>query len=229
MRRCKLIVLMLMLLASARAAATDISDLPLVEVRAQRGSDLLAVFFSGDGGWAGLDRGVSARLAAAGVPVVGVNSLRYFWSERSPEKAAEDLARVLHHYLADGRAETRVLLIGYSTGADVLPFLVNRLPQDLRRRIASMSLIAPGHEAVFKIYPLEWIRKKEPRGAPLLPEIERLSHLPLLCMYGQGDDSALCPALPPQYATVTPIGKGHHLGGEYEAIAERILSFSRPE
>lgn len=217
-----------MLLASVQAAATDISDLPLVEVRAQRRSDLLAVFFSGNGGWAGLDQRVSARLAAAGVPVVGVNSFRYFWTQRSPERAAQDLTRVLHHYLSDGRPETRVLLIGYSTGADVLPFLVNRLPEDLRKRVASVSLIAPGHEAVFKIHLLEWIRQTEGRGAPLLPEIERLRPLPLLCMYGQGDDSALCPALPPQYATVTLIGKGHHLGGEYEAIAERILSFAQP-
>jgi len=208
-----------------QVTASDMSDLPLVEVRAQGRSDLLAVFFSGDGGWTGIDQRVSARLAGAGVPVVGINSLRYFWSGRSPEKTAQDLARVLHHYLPEGRTNTRVLLIGYSTGADVLPFIVNRLPEDLRRRLASVNLIAPAHEAEFKIHLLEWVRQTEPRGAPLLPEIELLPPLPLLCMYGQGDDSALCSTLPPQYATVTLIGKGHHLGGKYEVIAERILSF----
>lgn len=61
-------VLILMPLVSVRVAATDISDLPLLEGRTQRRSDLLAVFFCGNGGWAGLDRRVSARLAATGMP-----------------------------------------------------------------------------------------------------------------------------------------------------------------
>src|SRR5690348_10902118 len=101
------LIVPLMLLMAVRAAAATLSDLPLVEVRAERRSDLLAVFFSGDGGWTTIDRRVSARLAATGVPVVGVNSLRYFWKERSPEQATQDLVRVLRYYLADERPETR--------------------------------------------------------------------------------------------------------------------------
>jgi type IV secretory pathway VirJ component len=40
----------------------------------------MAVMYSGDGGWVGLDRDVAAVLAKAGVPVVGIDSLSYFWS-----------------------------------------------------------------------------------------------------------------------------------------------------
>ena len=39
------------------------------------------------------------------------------------------------------RRKQRVLLVGYSFGADVLPFVVNRLPPDLRDRVASVSLL----------------------------------------------------------------------------------------
>jgi len=227
--RARLIAPILMLLASLRAAAVDVSDLPLVEVLADRRSDLFAVFFSGDGGWTAIDRRVSTRLAAAGVSVVGVNSLRYFWREQSPDSAAQDLARVLRHYLPEEESDARVLLIGYSTGADVMPFLANRLPEDLRSRIAAVVLIAPGREAEFTIHVLDWIGQTESRGVPLLPEILRLAPVPVLCMYGQGDESALCPALPPQSAVVTRIGQGHHLGGKYEVIAADILSFTLPK
>jgi type IV secretory pathway VirJ component len=60
-----------------------------------------------------------------------------------------------------------------------------------------------------------------------MPEVERL-RLPVLCLWGEGDRSALCPELPPAHATMARIGSGHHLGGEYEQIAARILSFPTP-
>jgi type IV secretory pathway VirJ component len=206
-------------------APPSVADLPLVEIPPQGRSDRLAVFYSGDGGWASLDKGVSRRLAAAGVSVIGVNSLRYFWHERQPEQAAKDLTRVLEFYLRDRPERDKVLLVGYSTGADVLPFIVNRLPDALRARVASVTLIAPGHDAVFEIHVADWVPGRGRPGSPLAPEIERLGP-PVLCVYGPGDRSTLCPELSSQRVTTAPIGEGHHLGGEYEEIASRILSFS---
>jgi len=49
------------------------------------------------------------------------------------EATARDLARVIEHYTRTWN-KPRVLLIGYSQGADVLPFLVNRLPEEIHRR-----------------------------------------------------------------------------------------------
>ncbi|HEX6395856.1 MAG TPA: AcvB/VirJ family lysyl-phosphatidylglycerol hydrolase, partial [Steroidobacteraceae bacterium] len=55
---------------------SSLADLPLVEVRADHPGSSFAVLLSGDGGWAGLDKNVAAALAAKGVEVVGVDSLR---------------------------------------------------------------------------------------------------------------------------------------------------------
>jgi len=70
-------------------APVEVADLPLVEVQ-PRGTPgrHLAVILSGDGGWAGLDREVAGALAEKGVPVVGWNSLQYYWTPRTPEGAA---------------------------------------------------------------------------------------------------------------------------------------------
>ena len=116
----------------ASAPPPDIGDLPLQEVHASGSAAEFALLLTGDGGWAGLDQELAARLAASGVPTVGLNSLKYFWKARTPEEAARDVARILRHYLAAWNKQ-RVLLVGYSFGADVLPFVVNRLPADLRR------------------------------------------------------------------------------------------------
>lgn len=62
---------------SASATSPAIADLELVEV-VPPGSpreNMMAVILSGDGGWAGRDKAVASRLAAANVPVVGWSSL----------------------------------------------------------------------------------------------------------------------------------------------------------
>ena len=76
-------------------------------------SALMAVVISGDGGWAGLDKEVAGALAAKGIPVVGVNSLQYFWTARTPDGIARDLERILRRYLALWNRQ-EVMLIGYS-------------------------------------------------------------------------------------------------------------------
>src|SRR2546430_15762054 len=66
---------------------------PVIEMRASGVSREFALLLTGDGGWAGLDQELAARLAGNGVPTVGLNSLKYFWSARTPERTAEDAAR----------------------------------------------------------------------------------------------------------------------------------------
>ena len=108
------------------AVPAGLSGLPVIEVPAQPGgepADAFAIIMSGDGGWAGLDKDVAAALAAHGIPIVGLDSLRYFWSARTPEGLAADTDRMIRYYLAHLNKK-RVLLIGYSQGADVLPFAV---------------------------------------------------------------------------------------------------------
>ena len=53
----------------------DINDLPVQEVHAAGASDEFALLISGDGGWAGLDQELAARLAANGVPTVEPSAL----------------------------------------------------------------------------------------------------------------------------------------------------------
>jgi type IV secretory pathway VirJ component len=210
-------------LASGRPA--DISDLPLEEVHASGGSNEFALLITGDGGWAGLDQELAARLAANGVPTVGLNSLKYFWSERTPDETARDVVRVLRHYLAAWHKE-RVLLVGYSFGADVLPFIVNRLPPDLRARLASVSLLGIDAHASFEVRVSDWVGG-DSGGPPTRPELEEVRHVPVLCIYGEGEEDSICPVLSAGTATREKIGHGHHFSGEYATLAERILGFTR--
>jgi type IV secretory pathway VirJ component len=207
------------------ARPVEISDLPLQEVQAPGTSSEFALLITGDGGWAGLDRELAARLAANGVPTVALNSLKYFWSERTPDQTARDVARVLRHYLAAWNKQ-HVLLIGYSFGADVLPFVVNRLPPELRARVASVSLLGIDAHASFEVGIAEWVGSGQ-GGAPTRPELARLAQVPVLCIYGEGETDSICPGLTGPGITREQVGSGHHFSGEYATLAERILAFAR--
>lgn len=82
----------------AEENSAQVNSLPVVEVPANNPNETVTLFYSGDGGWRDLDRAVAGHMATLGYPVVGVDMLRYFWSSKTPEKAAEDLAALMAHY-----------------------------------------------------------------------------------------------------------------------------------
>jgi type IV secretory pathway VirJ component len=212
-------------------AATDaqrdgaLGDLPLIEVPAVASADELplAIVLSGDGGWAGLDKGVAAELAARGLPVVGLSTLKYYWQPRTPEQSAQDVARVMRHYLTAWK-RTRVLLVGYSFGANVLPFIVNRLPADLRSHIAGVSLLGLDVNTSFEIRVTGWLPGSSIGEQPVRPEIEKLQGVPTTCLYGEGEKHDPCAELAGPTMNAREVGKGHHFSGDYTALAEAVLA-----
>jgi type IV secretory pathway VirJ component len=213
--------------APPAAGAPPVAGLPLVEVpaRGHGGADAqrLAVIVSGDGGWAGIDREVGGALAARGIPVVGLNSLSYFWRSRTPDEIARDLARILEHYFA-AWGKQRAILVGYSMGADVLPFMVDRLPEALRDRVDLVALLGPEKMASFEFHVTQWLGGGSASDRPVMPEIRKLAGRPrLLCLYGEKESDSICPGLDPALGRSVGFAGSHHFGGNYDALAERIL------
>lgn len=215
----------------ATSANEPLDDLPLVDLTAaatRAGAEhYLAVVISGDGGWADIDRDIGDALSTQGIPVVGWDSLHYFWARRTPERAGQDLTRVIEHYLS--RQPTRqLLLIGYSLGADVLPFMVNRLPKEMKDRVALVALlgISPSMDFEFRI--ADWLPgKRAPAPYPTRPEVDRLAPLKVLCVYGENEKDSLCPQLIGESVTVRRLPGGHHFDGDYRKLTRIILDTAR--
>lgn len=208
-----------------RSLPGNLADLPLVVLPAKgSGTSSMAVLLSGDGGWAKIDRKLGNFLAGGGVPVVGLNSLRYFWKKRTPEEAAEDLSRILRHYLALWKKE-KAVLVGYSLGADVLPFMADRLPGEIIEKVSLMALLGPGTHTDFVFHVTEWLGATSKAARPVLPEVEKLIGMKvrILCFYGRQEPDSLCNKLEPNLVQVVPLKGAHHFGGNYSKIAEIIL------
>lgn len=205
-------------------AATGLADLPLVELPAAPPGPLMAVIYSGDGGWRDLDKQIGEVLARQGVGVVGVDSLRYFWHEKTPAQIGADLSQIIRHYgTACGRE--KVILVGYSFGAGILPFALNRLPDEDRARVVQVSLLGLEPRAEFEVKLAGWFGGEPGTGAPpVLPEILR-QHLALFqCFYGVEEADSLCRVPELAGAEIIRTSGGHHFGGDYAALAEQILA-----
>jgi len=210
-------------------ADDDVSDLPLVELPAAHPSDLLAIVISGDGGWRDLDKTIAESLQKKGVNVIGVDALRYFWSEKTPEQTTHDMARVLRVYGSRWHSQ-HFALIGYSFGADVMPFVYNRLPESLRKQVSLLSLMGFAPKADFQIRVTGWLGLPASEAAlDVMPETTKIAPQLLQCFYGESEDDTACPelvknGLVKQGASVVKVDGGHHFGGDYGDIAQQILT-----
>jgi type IV secretory pathway VirJ component len=209
---------------SDAAHDTDVSDLPLIELRAAQPTDLLAIVISGDGGWRDLDKTMGLALQKDGVSVIGIDSLRYFWSEKTPQQTADDIARVIRAYSARWHT-SHVALLGYSFGADVMPFAYNRLPDAVREQVSYISLMGFSPAADFQIRVTGWLGMKASEQAlKVRPEFNKLPPAMVQCIYGEKEEDTLCPQLTKTGIDVVKLPGDHHFGGNYDELARRILA-----
>ena len=109
------------------------------------------MLISGDGGWYGFEQSIADNLAKQGIPTVGLDSKKYFWNRRTPEETASDIAKALNFYGKEWGRE-KFVLIGYSLGAEIVPFIVNRLPEEIKSKIESAVLLSPATTTDFEIH-----------------------------------------------------------------------------
>lgn len=210
---------------AAFARSTPTWSGPVIVPSAQEG-DTLAVLYSGDGGWGPLDQKVARRLADNGVPTLGINSLAYFRTNRTAEALAADLATHLRAY---GRewGRSKVVLIGYSFGADALPAIIPKLPEDVRSQVSRVVLIGPGPDGDLRFHPVSWLNLAPRDSFPVAPAIAALKDVKITCVYGDKERHDICPDLPDDKVAKIRLPGGHHFDGDYATLGEAVLRASR--
>ncbi|HEX8360405.1 MAG TPA: AcvB/VirJ family lysyl-phosphatidylglycerol hydrolase [Longimicrobium sp.] len=200
--------------------------LPLRAYPVEGQGQAMAVLLSGDGPMAGLANRLAADLRGAGIPAVVWHSTAYYWAPRTPEEAARDLDLVIRHYGAAWQRE-RVVVVGYSMGADVAPFLLNRLPSDTRGRVGAVALLALAHDAVFEFRVQQWWTTSSAPARAVRPEMEKLRGTRVVCIHGQGDEKGACPEMASSGADVVELRGGHHFRGDYPRLARIVMELAR--
>lgn len=207
-----------------------VPDMPLTIVKPAAGvrqGDVMAIVYSGDGGWVGIGPDVAAALAARGIPSVGVDSLSYFWSARTPAGASRDLGQLIQSF-ARHWGKSRVLLVGYSFGADALPLMVERLDPAIRAHVARLSMLGFSNAADFQFHLASWMDITSDNAIPTVPAVQRLRGLDMQCVRGVDESDSACPAIPRGTAAQFVVPGGHHFDRNSDLLTRIILGQRRP-
>ena len=211
-----------------------VADLPLEIFLPDKSSsnlpgDAFVVFLTGDGGWASIDQELTNRLLEKNIPVVGLSSLQYFWKKQSPLDGAKDLERVIHVY-SGLLKRPKVILFGFSFGADVLPAFVSNLPNETKSMVSNIVLLSPSLITDYEIHISQWVGFDEiEAGEAILPEVRKLQ-IPMLCLYGEDEKAeTICAVqkdgIKRDNLTSVMLPGDHHFDGEYDNIADVFFKF----
>ena len=208
----------------AAEAARRSVRLPLKVMASHGPGTVFAVLLTGDGLFPGLTHDLGRTLQHAGYPSVVWSSMQYYLRPHTPDESAADLDRVIRWYRWRWHRPD-VVLVGYSMGADVLPFLINRLPPDTRAAVKGLALLGPADDAVFEFRVEEWWGPTSAPTLPTLPEIAKLTVPERFCAFGVGDDETACPQFAP-YMNVYQLAGGHHFSGTTDAVTHLVVSLA---
>ena len=211
--------------ANAQSLPDDLAKLPIQEMPALPDTgNTLAVFLTGDGGWASLDKDVVAELRSHGVSVVGLNTRPYLSKKKTPTEIAFDLTRISRKYLAQWN-KSRLVIAGYSRGADLMPFGVAGMPADLRNRTVLLAMLGLANRVGFEFHFEDIFTTVHRPGDQLtLPQLAQLKGMHMLCIYGAEEESSGCRDAPPGLITKTiQLPGGHHYDSNYKRLGDLVL------
>jgi Type IV secretory pathway, VirJ component len=201
------------------ASASNLQNLPILEFPAESNSSYFVLLFSGDGGWKPIDQSISKNLQNKKVPVVALNIMKYLWNEKTPLQIAKDLEKLIDTYLRKWNKKN-VVIMGYSMGAEVLPFALNQTNIYYLSKIQNLILIAPSQRTIFKIKLMNYI-SDDNTGKEVFPEIKKLKLSKMYCIC---DDKkySLCQLNLNGIMEYAILRGGHHFDGDYSALNKLI-------
>ncbi len=186
-------------------------------------SHVLVIYLSGDGGINKFSSELCTNFNEKGYPVYALDSRSYFWNRKSPRQAADDIATLIDGKLSVGGIQ-HFVIVGYSFGADVLPFIINNLPSSARSRLLSVTLLSPSPTTDFQIHILDMLGAGKKRRMDVLAAINQMQSPKTLTIFGSGEKDFPIKKLTLKNNKVELLPGGHHFEGNTTEVANMIIS-----
>ena len=198
------------------------SGLPLIIYQpSSTVSKKMAIMLSGDGGWLGFNDTLAVAFAKKGYHVIGFNSRTYFWHRKTPEETAKVFSDLITKYGAEWNIK-RIVLSGYSFGADVVPFIYNRLPGELKSKISKLQLLSPFLSTDFKVRLSDLIMTgNDNRTYKVKDEVQRIT-IPIFCFYGASENPKPLADLSMKNFFIRTVPGDHHYLNSYRQIVHTM-------
>lgn len=208
-------------------AQRDPGKLPVtVKIPSVSVNDRPIVFYiTGDGGMKKFSADMVNTLAEKGYPVIGLNALKYFWSKKTPEQAAADVTALMQYYGGQWNNHS-FIMIGYSMGADVLPFIYRKLPVVLQEQVQHLVFMSPSPSTDMVVHLSDLLGKASTPGSMNVPAaINSITGKPLLLVFGQDEKDFDSKVLTISNYKQISLPGGHHYNDDAGSVVQQILAY----
>lgn len=214
----KQMIFFLMLMAAGASTGLMAQEpLPVKQYAAKDTHLPLVVYISGDGGWNNFTSSLETAINKKGYALISLNSRSYFWEKKLPTVAARELADYLNRYLAQ-HSHDQIIFMGYSFGADVLPFILKELPPGLLEKIKGALLLAPSSSTDFEIHLSDMLGIGASRGMKVADGINALSIDKIVAVFGAEDHDFPLDQIRNRHFSSVSLPGGHHFEGNTEDL-----------
>jgi type IV secretory pathway VirJ component len=170
----------------------------------------IALLISGDGGWYSFEQMIADHLAKQGIPTIGLDSKKYFWNRRTPEETADDVAGILSKY-SKVWGKDKFILIGYSLGAEIVPFILNRMRGEIKSNVISTVLLSPANTTDFEIHISNMLGMGNRQNTfNVIDEINKMGDVNTLIIFGDGEKTKVPELLTSKSVNIRMIPGDHH-------------------
>jgi type IV secretory pathway VirJ component len=197
-------------------------NLPITEWSSSIHDKPLIFYITGDGGMNSFSTDLCESFNRKGYDITALNAKSYFWDKKTPEQTATDVNNYLTKKLA-GRKNQQVALIGYSFGADVLPFVINRLSKNIHENLLVSFLMASSGSTDFEIHWTDIFGGNKKRSMDVVTEINKLTNDKIVIISGSDDGTLEVNKITLKKYTHEVLLGGHHFDGDTEEITKVIL------
>ncbi len=219
-----LFLILVIFTAIANISFAAAEGLPVREWNASVHDKPLLFYISGDGGLNKFSTGLCESFNQKGFDVVALNSRSYFYDKKTPEETAKDISDYLSGKLA-GRANSKIVFIGYSFGADVLPFVLNRLSKNIAEKVEISFIMASSGSTDFEIHWLDMLGNGKKRSLGVVSEINKLQNEKIVIITGSDDNNLDIKQISLDKYTLVVLPGGHHFDNDIDEIVQKILRY----
>lgn len=189
-------------------------------------NDTLPVAFmiSGDGGWTNFDQSLSEAIAGKGIPVIGLDAQQYFWNVKTPDETAFEVTKAVEHYMQQWKKNS-FILIGYSFGAGIVPFISKRISDQLKPSLRAVFSLSPDEMCDFEIHVTDMLNVESSSDKfDVINEIKSIRSLNPVCIFGQEENETLRSHFSETGSKVLVIPGSHHYNNDFDLIANKIFT-----
>jgi len=217
----KINTLLILLISISNVLPAQKATLPLSLYANTDTTKPLIFYISGDGGFNKFSTSFMQSLNKEGYAVIGLNAKDYFWNKKKTQEAASAIEDAINGSNKEWK-KRNIVLVGYSFGADVSPFMLTHFSTALNNKVNHLVLLSPSSKTDFEIHVLQMFDWGKDEGESVPAEVNKISK-PVTIIVGDDENEFPFAQLTIKNKQVIKMRGGHHYDGDVDALCKQVV------